>query len=67
MAELALKETVVLPEVITRDTLFKTKKSEPGLYGKAEILLDELSLRVAVTDQDSGERIHFGPYSLSGF
>lgn len=69
MAELALQETVVPPRSNYQGILlFKTKKREPGLYGKAEkFFLERLSMRVVVTDQDSGERIHFGPYSLSGF
>ena len=47
---------------------FPMKKREAGLYGKVEKLFsDKVQLRMVVKDQDSGERLHFGPYSLSGF
>lgn len=65
---LAMQEKVISPGENYQGILFyRVQKKEPGLYGKVErIFLDRLKMRVVVTDQQSGERIHFGPYSLSG-
>lgn len=65
--ELALREKLIPPGGNHQGILlFRTKEKEQGLYGKVErLLLDRLSMRVTVTEQDSGERFHFGPYSLS--
>lgn len=69
VADLAMQETVVPPLGNYQGILFfKIKRTDPGLYAKVEkIFTGRLSMRVVVTNQDSGERIRFGPYSLSGF
>jgi hypothetical protein len=63
-----LQETVVPPGGTYQGMLFfPVKKGEGGLYGKVEKLFsDTMSLRMVVKDQDTGERLHFGPYSISG-
>ena len=68
MAELAFQEKVIPPKSSYQGMLlFKTKKRGSGLYARVEKLFsDRLSLRIVVTDRDSGERITFGPYSLAG-
>lgn len=65
---LALQEKVVAPDESYQGILFyRLKKMEPGLYGKVErLFLERIKMRIVATDQQSGERIHFGPYSLSG-
>ncbi len=67
--DLALQETVIPARGSYRGVLFfKVKKLEAGLYGKVEQLFTgKLSIRIVVTDQDSHERLHFGPFSLSSF
>lgn len=68
VADVAMQETVVQPLGNYQGVLFfKTKRADAGLYGEFEnIFSSRLTVRVVVTDQDSGERIYFGPYSLSG-
>lgn len=65
---LAMQEKIVPPGENYQGILFyRVKKKEPGLYGKVErLFLDKVKMRIVATDQQSGERIHFGPYSLSG-
>lgn len=69
VAALAIQDTVVPPLGSYQGILFfKIKRTDPGLYAKVEkIFTGRLTMRIVVTDQDSGERIRFGPYSLSGF
>jgi hypothetical protein len=68
MEELAFQEKVIPPTGSYQGMLlFKIKKRESGLYARVEkFFTDGLSLRIVVTDRDSGERITFGPYSLAG-
>ncbi len=62
------KETVVAPGSTVQGIIFyKIRKQEPGLYGKVErVFSDRPMLRMIATDQESGERISFGPFTLSG-
>lgn len=64
----ALQERVLRPGDTYQGYLFyKVKKREGGIYGKVEkIFSDRLNLRMIVTARTSGERIHFGPFPLSG-
>ncbi|OGW35172.1 MAG: hypothetical protein A2010_04900 [Nitrospirae bacterium GWD2_57_9] len=64
----ALQETIVRPGDSYQGFLFyKVRKREGGIYGKVEkIFSDRMNLRMVVTDRTSGERIHFGPFPLSG-
>lgn|SRR5574337_185586 len=68
-AELAMQETVIPAQGNYRGVLFfKIRKREPGLYGKVEqVFSSKPAMRIVVTDQDSRERLHFGPFPLSGF
>ena len=66
--ELAMQETVVPAHGNYRGILFyKVRKASTGLVGKVErILLDRLKMTVIVTEKNSGERIRFAPFTLSG-
>lgn len=68
VADVVMQETVVQPLGNYQGVLFfKTKRADAVLYGEFEnIFSSRLAVRVVVTDQDSGERILFGPYALSG-
>lgn len=65
---LAMKETIIRPGEAYQGVLFfRVQKKDASLYGRVErIFTDSLMLRVMVTDQETSERIPFGPYSLSG-
>jgi hypothetical protein len=64
-----LQETVVPPGGNYQGMMFfPMKKQEGGLYGRVEkFFSDKMTLRMVVKDQDSGERLYFGPYSISGY
>ncbi len=68
-ADLAMQDTVIPAQGNYRGVLFfRINRKEPGLYGKVEqIFTSGPSVRILVTDQDSKERLHFGPFPLSGF
>lgn len=67
-AGILLQDSVVQPGGNYQGVMFfPMKKKEDGLYGKVEKLFsDKVQLRMLVKDQDTGERLQFGPYPLSG-
>lgn len=68
MQTVAFRETTVAPQNGYQGVLFfRIPKQDKSLYGKVDrIFSGGLTLRVAATDQSTGERLLFGPFTLSG-
>jgi hypothetical protein len=67
-ANLGMQETAIPPQGKYQGILFyRVGKKEGGLYGKVEqFFTSRLALRLVVTNQNTGERLHFGPFALAG-
>ncbi len=70
-SDLALKETVLIPHESYQGVLFfpalERKGEEDPFFTTLRIFREGgLKVRVAVTDLENGERIHFGPFTLPG-
>jgi hypothetical protein len=67
-ANVVLQETVVPPQGKYQGVLFyRIEKTGNGLYGKVEkFFTRRLAMRVVVTNQNTGERLPFGPFALEG-
>ncbi len=74
-AGLALQETVLTPQDSCQGILFfktaprdnRWDRTDERIFTIVKLFREgSLKVRVTVTDMESGERIHFGPFSLSG-
>lgn len=67
-SNIVLRETVVLPNESYRGVLFfkalESKKKEDSFFSILKVFGSSYKIRIAITDLEKGERIHFGPFSL---
>lgn len=68
LTKISLKETVVLPHDSYQGVLFfkmgETRAKRSSIFSILRMFGNTLKMRIAVSDLDTGQRIHFGPFSL---